>query len=118
MSTPKVKDLFGGTPGLSARDMSERYDQFTDAMINVAEKSITRVEIGKMFGEGVGLNFAAKAGPATPLAALQAALTGDIQKGLSADSLAQITAALQAQAQTIPDLTKDITTSSPISTGL
>ena len=113
---PKVDDLFGGDPGLSAAEKSRRFDEYQTALSQVAVKTITPDAVHSI-GQGHAVDFSTA--PSTPHAALLKALQSpDITKGLSADGLASITQALEAAKAVAPDMVKDLTTSSPISTGL
>lgn len=113
----RVDDLFGGDPRLSAREKSERFDDYLKALDGVATKAVTPDEVVNQIGAGQPLNW--ESAPATPFDALTKALAAPgLAKSLSGEALASITDALQQAKATTPDLVKDITTSSPVSTGL
>src|SRR5207302_5247434 len=69
------------------------------------------------FSQGRGIDFSSR--PTSAYGVLTKALEApELTKGISAEALASVTDALDQLKAQQPDLVKDITTSSPVSTGL
>lgn len=120
MALPNIDTLFGGTPDaprLSKADAATRFDELMQAVDSAPMRTLGPQDVTSAFSAGRGIDFAQQ--PTTAYGALTKALdTPAITKGLSPEALASVTSALaELKAQT-PDLVKDITTSSPVSTGL
>lgn len=113
-----VELLFGGSPTapkLSPTEVSMRFDELMKSVSTTRERELNRQEIAGL-GKGQPLTFE---GPTSAWDVLQDALaTPQITKGLSADTLASVTASLEALKGSQPDLTKDLTLTSPLTTGL
>ncbi|MGW0795904.1 hypothetical protein [Streptomyces sp. NPDC002692] len=120
MALPKVDMLFGGSPEapeLSKAEVSRRFDELMSALDSAPTRHVGQTEIAQALGEGRSIDFGSR--PSTPFDALTKALDGpDIAKAMSPDALASVTSALEALKAETPDLVKDLTTSSPIGTGL
>ena len=121
LAQPKVDELFAGQQ-LTPSQRAERYDEY---MAKLATPKVAKLDRGfpHMQGDGAhGLDFSeagALAGSRSPLSILQASMaTPELTKALSPSDLASVVSALDAMKAQIPDLTKDITTSSPVSAGL
>ena len=112
--------LFGESPEapkLSKAEVSVRFDELVSSIGTMPEKELSREEIVTSFRAGQPVDFSRQ--PANAYEHIQKALSApDLIKGLSADALASITNALDSLKSQQPDLVKDITTGSPISTGL
>lgn len=121
MALPNIDTLFGDQPDaprLSKADAATRFDDLMTAIDNAPTRTLGPQDVVNAFSAGQGIDFATQA-PATAYGALTKALDApEITKGLSAESLASITGALAELKSQQPDLVKDITTSSPISSGL
>lgn len=120
MSLPKADTLFGESPEapqLSKADVSSRFDELMTALDQAPTRTLGPGDIVKAFSEGRGINFAEQ--PTSAFGMLTKAMeTPEVVKGLSADALASVTEALAQLKAQQPDLVKDITTSSPLSSGL
>lgn len=117
MGLPPAKLLF--EPGLSPAEVSKEYDNFLAKCDQVATRQITPSQLPH-FNGGVGIDFS---GPAptsrTPIGDLEkAAADPDLVKALSPEHLSALTAAIAATKAQVPDLVKDISLTSPISTGI
>ena len=113
-----VELMFGGSPDapkLSPTEVSIRFDELMKSVENVKTRSVTRQEMAGL-GEGQALAFS---GPTTAYGALEELMASPtITKGLSADALASVTSSLATLKDTQPELVKDLTLTSPLSTGL
>lgn len=120
MALPKADVLFGDTPEappLSKAEVSTRFDALMDAVGSVPTRVLGPGDVVEAFRGGRGISFEQQ--PTTVYAALTKALDApDITKGLSADALASVNAALTELKSQQPDLVKDISNTSPLSTGL
>ncbi|WP_329140894.1 hypothetical protein [Streptomyces sp. NBC_00670] len=120
MPLPKAQVLFGDSPeapALSSTEVSRRFDELMKAVDTAPTRTLHQGDVARAFGEGRGLDFHATA-PTTAYEALTKSLEGDIGKAISPDALASVTSALEALKAQQPDLVKDITTTSPLGTGL
>ncbi|MEW2164419.1 hypothetical protein AB0912_15705 [Streptomyces sp. NPDC007084] len=116
---PKAQVLFGGTPEapeLTKAEVSRRFDELMSALDTAPSRYVDQQVLAQSFGEGRGISF--NTGPTTAYEALTKSLEGDISKAISPDALASVTSALEALKAEQPDLVKDITTTSPLGTGL
>lgn len=113
-----VELLFGESPTapkLSAKEVSIRFDELMKAVENVKTRTVTRQEMAGL-GEGQPLTFT---GPTTAYGALEELMASpQITKGLSADALASVTSSLATLKDQQPELVKDLSLTSPLSTGL
>jgi len=106
-NAPKVAELFDG---LSAKEAAVQHDEFVKALG-------TAHATPKSAHEAMGM--AAPAVPATATGAIAGILANDeLTKSMSPDALASLTTALDAQRSAGMDIVKDLTLTSPISTGL
>ncbi|MGW1525450.1 hypothetical protein [Streptomyces sp. NPDC002159] len=120
MALPKPQILFGDSPeapALSSTEVSRRFDDLMKALDTAPTRMLTQADIAQAFGEGRGISFETNQ-PTTAFEALTKSLQGDVAKAISPDALASVTSALEALKADQPDLMKDLTTSSPIGTGL
>jgi hypothetical protein len=112
--------LFGGTPEaprLSAAQVSERWDDYLGKLDAAPTKVLGPEDILNKFAQGQALDFTPQ--PATPYALLAKAVEApEITKNVSPETLASITATLETLKSQTPDLVKDLTLTSPLSTGL
>lgn len=112
--------LFGDSPEgtkLSKAEVSEKFDELTKSIGVMPERELTREEIVTSFKAGQPVDFSTR--PTSAYGYLEKALgSPELVKGMSADALASITGALEGLKSQTPDLVKDITTGSPIGTGL
>ena len=118
MALPTVEQLFGGNPEaprLSPAEVATRFDEFLSKIDSAPTRALSREEAAGL-GHGGSVDFA----PATtPYQALVKALDRpEITKSIAPDQLASITSALDGLRATAPDLVKDISLTSPVSTGL
>jgi hypothetical protein len=106
-NAPKVAELFSG---LSAKEAAVQHDEFVKALgtANASPKSAP---------EAMGM--AAPAAPVSASGAIAGILANEeLTKSMSPDALASLTTALDAQRSAGMDIVKDLTLTSPISTGL
>lgn len=117
MPTLKVADLFGGSDHkMTPAEMSVAHDEYLQALASTKSVVVGPGQLPHLNG-GNGINFDGQ--PTSPLAMLQATVAQPgITKALAPDQLATLTAALDAMKSQMPDLTKDISPTSPVSTGL
>ncbi|MET9222319.1 hypothetical protein ABZX65_26635 [Streptomyces sp. NPDC003300] len=120
MALPKAEVLFGDSPEapqLSKAEVSTRFDELMSAVDTAPTRVLGPQDVVKAFTEGRGISFDQR--PTTAYGALTKALDApDIIKGLSPEALASVTAALTDLKSQQPDLVKDISTTSPLSSGL
>ncbi|MEU5596689.1 hypothetical protein [Streptomyces sp. NPDC020298] len=120
MALPRAEVLFGDSPeapALSKAEVSQRFDELMSAVDTAPSRTLGPADVVQAFTEGRGISFEQQ--PTTAYGALTKTLSSpDLVKGLSAESLASITGALDELKAQQPDLVKDITTSSPVSGGL
>lgn len=120
MALPKAEVLFGDSPeapALSKAEVSLRFDELMKSVDNAPSRTLGPADVVQAFTEGRGISFEQQ--PTTAYGALTKALGGaDIQKGLSPEALASVTSALDELKAAQPDLVKDISVTSPVSTGL
>ncbi|MEU5426838.1 hypothetical protein AB0H73_14710 [Streptomyces olivoreticuli] len=119
LSTDTEK-LFGShpdAPKLTPAEVTRRLDNFLEKLDSVPTRTLGPQDVVSAFAGGRGIDFAEQ--PSTAYGMLTKALdVPAIAKGLSPDALASVTGALEELKAQQPDLVKDITTSSPVSTGL
>jgi hypothetical protein len=111
--------MFGESPSgqkLSNVEISRRFDDLMKAVDSAPTRVLTREEIATSFGQGAAIDFSQH--PATAYDALSKALSPDLRKGLSSETLASVTQALEGLKAQSPDLVKDVSLTSPLSTGL
>lgn len=113
---PKVDDLFSD-PTLSPAQKAERYDEYLAKLDAAPTVTVGPGNLPHVSGRAI--DFGAAAAPRTPHEILAKAIAApEITKAMAPEALASLTSALDAAKAQIPDLTKDITTSSPVATGL
>ena len=104
---PKVADLYGN---VSAKEAASLHEEYLSALSKSAGNPLSAANV-----MGVSMPVA----PATPTSAIEGLLANDsVTKSMSPDALASLNTALEAQRATGADLVKDISLTSPISTGL
>ncbi|MGE7437950.1 hypothetical protein [Kitasatospora sp. NPDC001175] len=120
MALPNADVLFGDSPyapPLSKADAAVRFDELMKAIDNAPTRTVGAQDVVAAFSAGHGLDFTSQ--PTSAYGMLTKALdTPAITKGLSPEALASVTDALAQLKAQQPDLVKDITTSSPLSSGL
>lgn len=120
MALPRAEVLFGDSPeapALSKAEVSSRFDELMTAVDNAPGRVLGPGDVVQAFAEGRGISFEQQ--PTSAYGAITKTLSNpDIVKGLSPQSLASITGALDELKAQQPDLVKDITTASPVGTGL
>jgi hypothetical protein len=113
-----IELMFGGSPDapkLSPREVSERFDDLMKAVSTAPERSVDRQEMAGL-SKGQPILFDQ---PTTAYGVLEQAMaTAEFTKGLSADALASVQGSLATLKDTQPELVKDLTLTSPLSTGL
>lgn len=118
--TTNTESLFGfhpDAPALSPTKVTEKLDAYLDKLDGAATRTLTPQDVVGAFSAGHGIDFEER--PTSAYGMLTKALdTPEITKGLSAEALASVTSALTELKSQQPDLVKDITTSSPVGTGL
>ncbi|MEV7034629.1 hypothetical protein AB0N99_30910 [Streptomyces sp. NPDC093272] len=120
MALPRAEVLFGDSPeapALSKAEVSQRFDELMTSVDTAPTRTLGPADVVQAFTEGRGISFEQQ--PTNAYGALTKALGSmDIVKGLSPESLASITGALDELKAQQPDLVKDITSSSPVAGGL
>lgn len=120
MALPNADVLFGDrpdAPALSKADAAVRFDELMKAIDAVPTRSIGPQDVVSAFSQGRGIDFTPE--PTSAYGMLTKALDRpDIAKGLSPEALASVTDALAQLKAQQPDLVKDITVTSPISTAI
>jgi hypothetical protein len=113
-----VELLFGESPShpkLPPAEVARRFDELMKAVSTTREREVTRQEMAGL-GKGESLTFN---GPTTAWDALESAWQSPvITKGLSADALESVSQSLATLKAAQPELTKDLTLTTPLSTGL
>jgi hypothetical protein len=116
---PKAEEMFGDLP---AADLAKRHEQYLETLAKSDGRMVGRDEwlANQPHLTGQRFDVSAQQLPArTPFDMIQKTLESpDLVKSMSAEALASLTEALDAQKAQIPDLVKDITTSSPVATGI
>lgn len=106
---PKVSDLYGD---LSPREAAARHEEYLGAL---TKSNSNPIDAGSMIQ---GSPMAAVA-PQSPSAAIEAVLGNEsMVKSMAPDALASLNSALESQRAIGADIVKDLTLTSPISTGL
>ena len=106
---PKVTDLYGD---LSPREAAARHEEYLGAL---TKSNSNPIDAGSMIQ---GSPMAAVA-PQSPSAAIEAVLGNEsMVKSMAPDALASLNSALESQRAIGADIVKDLTLTSPISTGL
>lgn len=121
MALPANTELLFGeapsSPKLSKAEVSERFDELTKAIDVMPSRELSREDIVTAFKAGQPVDFSQR--PTSAYGYLEKALgSPELMKGLSADSLASISQALEGLKSQQPDLVKDINLTSPVGTGL
>lgn len=120
MALPNIDTLFGDRPDaprLSKADAAGRFDDLMSAIDSAPTRTLGPQDVVNAFSQGRGIDFSAQ--PSSAYGVLTKALEApDMVKGLSPEALASVTGALAELKAQQPDLVKDITTSSPVSSGL
>lgn len=113
----KAEDLFGGTGALSPKELSKRHQGYLAALAKSDDRLVTREEyLAAPHLTGQPYNLTAPQAR-TPMDQIRHALEAPgIAKSMSPAALASVTAALAAVDS--PELQKDLTTTSPVGTGL
>jgi hypothetical protein len=118
--TTDTEKLFGGNPDapkLSPADVTRRLDSFLEKLDAAPTRHLGPQDVVSAFAGGRGIDFSEQ--PSTAYGVLTKALDApSITKGLSGEALASITGALEQLKSQQPDLVKDITSTSPVGTGL
>lgn len=116
MGLPQKDILF--EPGLSPAEISTRFDDLLAKCDGATMATITPDRHPERTGMGIDWGSVAAA-PRTVVSDLEkAAANPDLVKALSPDQLATLTGALDTLKAQVPDLVKDISLTSPISTGI
>jgi hypothetical protein len=112
--------LFGDSPDapkLSKGEVATRFDALMKAVDTTPTRTLGPQDVTSAFAAGRGIDFTVQ--PTSAYGALTKALSApELTKGISAEALASVTEALDQLKSQQPDLVKDITTSSPVSSGL
>jgi hypothetical protein len=106
---PKVTDLYGD---LSPRDAAARHEEYLGALTKSNSKPI---DAGSLV-QGAPMQAVA---PQSPSAAIEAVLGNEsLVKSMAPDAIASLNSALESQRAINQDIVKDLTLTSPISSGL
>jgi hypothetical protein len=120
VALPNAETLFGESPDaprLPKAEVATRFDALMKAVDSAPMRTLGPQDVTAAFAAGHGIDFTTQ--PTTAYGTLTKALqTPDLVKGISPEALASVTSALEELKAQQPDLVKDITTSSPLSTGL
>jgi len=120
MALPNINTLFGERPDapvLSKAEASRRFDELMRAIDRAPERVLGAGEVTEAFSAGHGIDFTPQ--PTSAYGALTKALGApELTKGLSPESMASISGALEELKAQQPDLVKDISTTSPVGQGL
>jgi hypothetical protein len=120
VALPNVDILFGESPDaptLSKTELSNRFDRLMGAIDAAPSRTVGPNDMVQAFSQGHGLDFSPQ--PTNAFGMLTKALEApELVKGISADALASVTGALAELKAQQPDLVKDITLTSPVSSGL
>ena len=120
MALPNAEVLFGDSPDapkLSKADVATRFEGLMEAVSKAPTRTLGPQDVTSAFAAGHGIDFSAR--PTNAYGMLTKALEApELTKGISAEALASVTDALDQLKAQQPDLVKDITTSSPVGTGL
>ena len=120
MALPNAEVLFGDAPDaprLSKAVVADKFDALMKAVDNAPTRTLGPQDVTSAFSAGRGIDFTQQ--PRSAYGVLTKALEApELTKGISAEALASVTSALDELKAQQPDLVKDITTSSPVSTGL
>jgi hypothetical protein len=115
-----VDVLFGESPdapALSKTELSTRFDRLMGAIDAAPSRNVGPDDMVRAFSQGHGLDFSPQ--PTNAFGMISKALeTPELVKGISADALASVTGALAELKAQQPDLVKDLTLTSPVSSGL
>lgn len=114
-------EMFGGAGKLKPKELAKRHRAYVERTNAIPDVPLSKAQWAAANPKDSGLPLDLTAGPTarTPMdLILRAVASPDLQKSMSADALASLTSMLDAQKAQIPELTKDLTTSSPVSTGL
>ena len=118
----RPQEMFGGAGTLTARELAEQHKAYVDHVNGIHEFRLDRTAaMPHQSGNSMDFNALAKADAPgrTPFGILQDTLQApELVKSMSPEALASVASSLEAMKAQVPDLTKDITTSSPVSTGL
>lgn len=114
-----VELLFGErpeAPKLPAAQVSQQFDALMKSISGTSTRTVSREDMAAL-ADGHPIAFTDR--PTTAYDALTKALSvPDIIKGISSDALASVQGALATLKDQQPDLVKDLTLTSPLSTGL
>lgn len=108
------RDMASGK--LSDAEVSVHFDDLMKAIDAAPSRVISREDMASGFGQA-SIDFN-QTRPASAYDALSKAITPDMAKGMSAEALASVNSALDALKSQQPDLVKDLTLTSPLSSGL
>lgn len=120
MALPNAELLFGDSPDapkLSKAEVATRFDGLMKAVDSAPTRFLGPQDVASAFSAGHGIDFSSQ--PNSAYGVLTKALEApEMVKGISPEALASVSNALAELKAQQPDLVKDITTSSPVSTGL
>jgi len=116
MALPPARDLFDR--GLTPSEVSQRYDDFI-GKVSQARARVIGMDDMAHNNSGRSIDWDAPTAPVGPLGLLEkAAASPDLVKSLSPEALESLNSALAQVKAQVPDLTKDISLTSPIASGL
>lgn len=113
-----VELLFGDrpeAPKLPAAEVSQRFDALMKSIGSVPTRTVSREDMASL-ADGHPIAFTGQ--PTNAYDALVKSLSPDVTKGMSAEALTSVQGALASLKDQQPDLVKDLTLTSPLSTGL
>jgi len=120
VALPNAELLFGDSPDapkLSKAEVATRFDGLMKAVDSAPTRFLGPQDVASAFSAGHGIDFSSQ--PKSAYGVLTKALEApEMVKGISPEALASVSNALAELKAQQPDLIKDITTSSPVSTGL
>lgn len=113
---PTTEQLFGGDPNMSAAEQSRRYDEYLSKLDHAPSVVLGHHNHPAATERGIDFNYSA---PRSAMEMLERAMVGpDLAKAMSGEDLASVASALAELKASRPDLTKDISLTSPVATGL
>ena len=118
----QAQEMFGGLGKLKPKELAARHQAYVESMNNPRFATLEKAQWAAMqpHKSGMRFDFELFSGrPTTPMEMLTKTLQSpDLVKTMSPDALASVVQMLEMQSSQIPDLTKDLSTTSPVSTGL
>jgi hypothetical protein len=119
-----AEEMFGGLGKVPGKTLAKRHKAYMDQVNGIQDVPLSKAEWASQAPHATGLQVdlesrSAAGRPRTAMDMLTKTLQSpELVKAMSAESLASLVATLDAQKAQVPELMKDITTTSPVGTGL